>query len=63
MDSANWIASILTQLDKFLVKEKGIQHAQEHIDVDHTDTAGRNGPAENAGTHTKGAAKHHQHAQ
>jgi hypothetical protein len=33
------------------------------MDVDHTDTAGRNGPAENAGTHTKGAAKHQQHAQ
>ena len=55
-DIANWIASMLTQLDKFSDTETWIHHAPEHMDVDHTDAAGRNGPAENAGTHTEGAA-------
>ena len=55
-DTANWIASMLTQLDKFPDTEIWIHHAQEHMDVDHTDTAVRNGPAENASTYIEGAA-------
>jgi hypothetical protein len=60
-DRANWIASMLTQLDKFPHTEAGIQYAQAHMDVDYMDTAGHNGHA-NACIHTKGATEHHHQA-
>ena len=48
---------MLTQLDKFPDKETCPQYTQAHMDVDHMDTTGHNGPAENAGIHTEGATK------
>ena len=56
-DRANWVASMLTQMDKFPDTETCPQYTQAHIDVDHMDTTGQNGLAENAGIHTKGGAE------
>ncbi len=56
-DGANWITSMLTQLDKFPDTDARIQYAQAHMDMD-MDMVGQNGSAGNTGTHTKGAAEY-----
>jgi hypothetical protein len=55
MDRANWIASMLTQMDKFPNTKTRIQYAHAHMDVD-MDTSRQTGHG-NAGIHTDGAAE------